>query len=145
MMRATLCCIAALAAALLGACDRQTPAAAPPAPEVTVALPVQRDTVINQDFTGTLEGIESVKIQARVEGYLKSIKFEASADVEAGQPLFVIDPAPFEAALQAAEADLALRQANRDQARWDLERTEELAERQASNPKGSWTRGPSWP
>jgi len=124
-----------VSSALLAACDRQTPAAAPPAPEVTVALPQQRDTVVNLDFTGSLEAIESVKIQARVEGYLKSIKFEASAEVEAGQPLFVIDPAPFEAALEAAEADLALRQANRDQARWDLERTEELAERQASNPK----------
>jgi RND family efflux transporter MFP subunit len=102
---------------------------------VTVALPQQRDTVINADFTGSLEAIESVKIQARVEGYLQSILFDASAEVEAGQPLFVIDPAPFQAALEAAEADLALRQANRDQARWDLERTEELAERQASNPK----------
>ncbi|MHC4590339.1 MAG: efflux RND transporter periplasmic adaptor subunit [Planctomycetota bacterium] len=134
-MRAILCCVAALAAAMLGACDRQTPTAAPPAPEVTVALPLQRDTVINADFTGSLEAIESVKIQARVEGYLQSILFDASAEVEAGQALFVIDPAPFQAALEAAEADLALRQANRDQARWDLERTEELAERQASNPK----------
>jgi RND family efflux transporter MFP subunit len=130
-----LCCVAALAAALLAACDRQNPTAAPPAPVVTVALPQQRDTVINADFTGSLEAIESVKIQARVEGYLQSILFDASAEVEAGQPLFVIDPAPFQAALEAAEADLALRQANRDQARWDLERTEELAERQASNPK----------
>jgi RND family efflux transporter MFP subunit len=135
MMRATVCCTAALAAALLGGCDRQTPAAAPPAPEVTVALPQQRDTVINADFTGSLEAIESVEIRARVEGYLQSIAFKASAEVETGQPLFVIDPAPFQAALVAAEADLALRRANRDQARWDLERTEELAERQASNPK----------
>jgi RND family efflux transporter MFP subunit len=134
-MRETLCCLAALAAALLAACDRQTPVAAPPAPEVTVALPVQRDIVENADFTGSLEAIESVEIRARVEGYLQRILFDASADVEADQPLFVIDPAPFEAALQAAEADLALRQANRDQARWDLERTEELAARQASNPK----------
>ena len=134
-MRAILCCTVILSAALLSACDRQTPAAAPPAPEVTVALPQQRDTVGNLDFTGSLEAIESVEVRARVEGYLKSIKFEASAEVEDGQPLFGIDPAPFTAALDAAEADLALRQANRDQARWDLERTEELAERQASNPK----------
>ncbi|MHC4429582.1 MAG: efflux RND transporter periplasmic adaptor subunit [Planctomycetota bacterium] len=134
-MRAILCGTVISSAALLTACDRQTPAAAPPAPEVTVALPLQRDTVLNADFTGSLEAIESVEVRARVEGYLKSIKFEASADVEAGQALFVIDPAPFVAALDAAEADLALRQANRDQARWDLERTEELAARQASNPK----------
>ena len=135
MMRAMLCCVAALSAALLGACDRQTPATAPPAPAVTVALPQQRDTVINEDFTGTLEAIESVEIRARVEGFLESIEFEASANVEAGQPLFVIDPAPFQAALDAAAADLALKQATRDQARWDLERTEDLAERAAANPK----------
>jgi RND family efflux transporter MFP subunit len=133
-MRAILCGTTVAAVALLAACEQQEPAP-PPAPEVTVARPQQRDTVVHHDYTGTLEAIESVEIRARVEGFLKSIEFEASADVKAGDPLFVIDPAPFEAAHQAAEATLAHSQATLEQARWDLERTVELAQREATTPK----------
>jgi RND family efflux transporter MFP subunit len=133
-MRCALGLALSLPVAALAGCERPAPAAPPP-PEVTVALPVQQDVTRYYDFTGTLEAIESVEVRARVEGFLQTISFEPSADVKQGDPLFTIDPAPFRAALDAAEAELAAGRATLQQAQWDLQRMEELAERQATTPK----------
>jgi RND family efflux transporter MFP subunit len=133
-MRCILCVTLLLTAGLLAGCEQVAPAAPPP-PEVTVARPVQRDVVRYSDFTGTLAAIESVEVRARVEGFLQSIDFTVSADVKKGDRLFTIDPAPFQAALDAAEAELAASRATLQQAQWDLERFENLAQRQATTPK----------
>jgi RND family efflux transporter MFP subunit len=133
-MRIVLWWMVLLAVGTLAGCDKPAPAAPPP-PEVTVARPVQMDVVWNHDFTGNLAAIESVEIRARVEGFLQSIEFVPSAEVKAGETLFIIDPAPFQAALEAAEAELAHNAATLKQAKWDLERFEALEKREATTAK----------
>jgi len=56
---------------------------------------------------GTVEAIVSVQVRAQTTGQLSAVQFAEGADVKQGQPLFTIDPRPFEAALQQARAVLA--------------------------------------
>lgn len=118
----------------IAGCEQAAPAP-PPSPAVTVASPEERDVARHHDFTGTLQAIEFVEIRARVEGYLQTIAFKDSDYVKTGDPLFVIDPAPFQAALDAAEADLARKHASMKQVEWDLERVQELYDQEAANLK----------
>lgn len=80
------------------------------APTVTVAQPITKQIVEWDAYTGRLEAIDFVEVRARVSGYLKSIHFDEGQIVEDGDLLFVIDPRPFEAELNGAEA--ALKQSN---------------------------------
>jgi len=101
------------AAALLAGCTGQArPDAPPPVVQVTVALPIQRDVVDYEDFTGRTEAVESVEIRARVTGYLDRILFEEGAEVKKDAPLFVIDPRPFKADYDRDVAQVAVREAN---------------------------------
>ncbi len=80
---------------------------APPALPVTVAEVTTETVPIYLEYVGTTQSIQTVDINARVEGFLVKRAFKDGADVEEGALLFVIDPRPFEADLQAAQADLA--------------------------------------
>src|SRR5918992_3838975 len=111
---------------VLQACDRgsdgSADATAPPAaPEVTVAHPRAQMLVEWTEFTGRFEAIEWVDVRARVSGHLRAVDFRDGQIVEKGQLLFLIDPRPFEVALDRARADLASAQAQLDLA--DLEFT----------------------
>ena len=77
---------------------------APPAMPVTVAEVKSETVPIYLDYVGTTQSIQTVDINARVEGFLIKRGFKDGADVENGQLLFIIDPRPFEASLQAAQA-----------------------------------------
>jgi RND family efflux transporter MFP subunit len=68
--------------------------------------------------------IETVELRARVEGYLQSMHFSAGASVNQGDLLFVIDPKPFQARLDEATSDLAIRQAELELAETTLKRKE---------------------
>jgi len=78
-------------------------------PELTVTVAeAKSETVpLYLEYVGTLQSIESVDINARVEGFLVERAFKDGADVKQGDLLFVIDPRPFKAALEAAKAQLA--------------------------------------
>ncbi len=95
----------ALAGALL-ACGQRNVFVPPPPPEVTVATPVERPVVDSVEFSGTTRASARVDLRARVNGYLERIEFEDGQEVRAGDLLFVIDRAPFEAEVQAARANL---------------------------------------
>jgi RND family efflux transporter MFP subunit len=123
-----------LAGCGIGGCTKREVPVVPP-PEVTVATPVQKDTTTYYEFTGTTRAIESVEIRARVEGYLQSIEFEPSAEVKAGDLLFVIDPAEYQAALAKAEAGLELAEAELQNAEWEMERMQEMVEQNAAHPR----------
>lgn len=90
--------------------------AAPPPPAVTVSRPVTRDVVHYAQFSGTTEAVEAVTIRARVEGYLEKIHFAEGAMVTQGMLLFTIDDQPYQARLDEANAELALRKAELIQA-----------------------------
>ncbi len=107
-------------------CRRPAPTAAPPPPTVTVAQPTRRTITEYVDFTGTTEAIETVEVRARVEGFLEAVHFEPASMVEKGDLLFVIDPKPFQAQLDRAEAELGGRRAELALAAHDHERIERL-------------------
>lgn len=102
------------------------PGGAPPAPPVTVSTPLVETLREWSDFTGQFNAQESVEIRARVSGYLESVNFKDGQLVKKGDLLFVIEPRPFEIALDSAKADLAQAEAQLELAKVQLERTSEL-------------------
>jgi RND family efflux transporter MFP subunit len=107
------------------ACGGQPETVAPPPPEVTVSTPIQRDVTIVHEFVGTTQARESVEIRARVQGYLEKMTFEPSSFVRKGELLFVIEPEPYQAQRDRAEAGLKAAEAGLRRAESDLERLEQ--------------------
>ena len=103
------------------------PGAAPPPPAVTVAHPLERDTIEWAEYTGQFEAVEYVELRARVSGYLTEIHFKDGQTVARGDLLFVIDPRPFEADLAQALANLERDKAQLVRANQDLKRYAELS------------------
>jgi RND family efflux transporter MFP subunit len=106
-------------------CGGQTETAPPKPPEVTISTPTQRDVTIVHEFVGTTQARESVEIRARVQGYLKRITFEPSSFVRRGEVLFVIEPEPYQAQYDRAEAGLRAAEAGLRRAESDLDRLEQ--------------------
>ncbi|WP_237607324.1 efflux RND transporter periplasmic adaptor subunit [Roseimaritima sediminicola] len=88
-----------------------------PPPEVTVAPAISKQIVEWDAYTGRLEAVDLVQIRARVGGYLQSVHFDEGQVVEQGDLLFVIDPRPFQAELNAARSQLQQAQSKLKQAR----------------------------
>jgi membrane fusion protein (multidrug efflux system) len=118
--------LALLTLVLFGSAARaQVPPQGPP-PAVTVA-PVRSEEIRRSaEFIGRMEAIQSVSIQARVEGFLQQVAFKEGQDVHAGDLLYVIEPDQYQAALQSAQAQLKSAQANLTQAERNLARNQEL-------------------
>lgn len=123
------------AVGLFYGCEKKNEYIPPPPPPVTVMQPEQRDVTNYADFTGTAKAIESVELRARVKGFLESIKFEEGAFVKQGELLFVIDPKPFQAALDQAKADLDAKQAELSKARIEYRRNQRLAAQNAASER----------
>src|SRR5690606_12017770 len=100
--------------------------APPPPPEVTVSRPLVKRITEWDEYTGQFAPIERVEVRARVSGYLQSVHFTDGEIVEAGDLLYVIDPRPFEIALESANAQLASAQAAADLAQAQLARAAAL-------------------
>jgi len=64
-----------LASSLLAGCGEAPKQAAPPAPAVTVAKPVQRTIVDQDEYVGRFVAVDMVEIRARVSGYLEQVHF----------------------------------------------------------------------
>lgn len=124
---------AGLIAVLLAAgCSKEKPAAvAPPPAEVGVMTVALKDVPLVYDFVGQTESSQQVEIRSRVNGFLDKRVYTEGSLVKAGQTLFLMDRKPFEATLQAAEAQLGQEQARLSTARADLKRVRPLAERNA--------------
>jgi RND family efflux transporter MFP subunit len=96
-----------VSALTLGACHHEKPTAmGPGAAKVFVAKPVVKEIVEWDEYVGRFEAVELVDVRARVSGYLMSIHFNEGDLVAEQQLLFVIDPRPYQAALNQANADL---------------------------------------
>lgn len=74
---------------------------------VTVAKAVSKDVLVTINAIGTVETVSSVTIKTLVSGELMTVHFKEGDDVKKGALLFSIDPRPFKAALNQAEANLA--------------------------------------
>ncbi|MEE7447574.1 efflux transporter periplasmic adaptor subunit [Methylobacterium radiotolerans] len=98
-----------------------------PPPKVTVAKPVVRQIVEQDQYTGRFDAIEYVEVRARVTGYLEKINFVDGQTVKKGDVLFVIDRRPYKAALEQAQAALASAKARQSFSQTDLERAQTLS------------------
>jgi RND family efflux transporter MFP subunit len=116
-----------LAIAGLSGCKKQNAYQPPPPPEVGVAKPVSRPITPYLYSTGTTAAFNSVDLVARVEGFLQKINYRDGAQVKAGTTLFVIEPPPYQAKLEQAQASLASAQATVVQANAELNRQATLA------------------
>ncbi len=116
-----------IASALLaaGPAGAQMPGAPPPG--VTVAKPVVREIVEQDQYTGRFDPIEFVEVRARVTGYLDKIMFQDGANVKKGEVLFIIDRRPYKAALEQAQAALTSAKARLSFTQTDLERAQVLS------------------
>jgi RND family efflux transporter MFP subunit len=116
-----------LASLLLAGCKRQNAYHPPPPPEVGVASPVARPIMPYIYSTGTTAAFNSVAMLARVEGFVFSIDYRDGTEVKTGTTLFTIEPTPFRAKLEQAQANLAAAQAQLAQAEAEFKRQASLA------------------
>lgn len=118
-----------LVAALVGCAENEFQA--PPPPPVTVASPAVEDVIEYVVLTGRTEALHVVQVPARVQGVLQSVDFAAGDRVEEGQVLFRIDPEPFVAARDAAQASVNSAEAQANLADTTAQRMESSAEQGA--------------
>ena len=116
-----------LSACLLAACSGDEAPAQPPPPEVGVVEATATDLPLTREIGGRLAGFRSADVRARVPGVLQRRVYEEGSDVKEGEVLFLIDPAPLQAALGTAQASLAQAQASYANAKANADRARQLA------------------
>src|SRR2546425_8050219 len=101
-----LLAIAALTFGLLVAgCGKHASKTASPPPVVSVVQPIAREVVEWDDYIGRLESPETVELRARVSGYLDKVHFKEGKEIKKGDLLFTIDPRPYQADYDHADAE----------------------------------------
>jgi membrane fusion protein (multidrug efflux system) len=137
--------VALLFTALLAACGQgdksnaQSPGGAGgagaaggmPPPEVGVVTVTPRDVGLVTELPGRVEASRVAQVRARAAGIVQERLFREGSDVRAGQPLFRIDPAPYQAQVASAQATVARAQANLGQAKALADRYKPLVEANA--------------
>jgi len=116
-----------LAAAFSISCGKKVTAAPERPPSlVTVSAAVSRDVPVYLDEIGKNGAFESVTVTPQVAGRITERHFEDGANLQKGQLLFVIDPRPFQAQLDSAQANLAQAKAALELAKIQFARDEDL-------------------
>jgi len=105
--------------------------AAPPATPVSVATVVQNEVATWDEFSGRLEAVERVDIRPRVAGTVQSVHFREGALVKEGDLLLVIDPAPYQAEVDRADAQVVAAQARLTFAKTEHDRMQRLLDEHA--------------
>ena len=103
-----------------------TPSPAAQATPVSVATVVQSDVATWNDFSGRLEAVERVDIRSRVAGTVQGVHFREGALVKAGDLLLTIDPAPYQADVDRADAQVFAAQSRLANARSNYARAKQL-------------------
>ena len=98
----------------------------PTAVPVVVAKVAQQNVPVTVQAVGNAEAFATVSVKSRVDGEVMEVDFQDGQAVKAGDLLYSIDPRPFQAQLNQAQAVLGRDQAQLANARADLKRTEEL-------------------
>lgn len=138
--RALLAAALLFLAAQLGACTQQNSnaaekkAAGGPAIPVVVASVVKKAVPLRVEAIGNVEAYKTVSIKARVDGQIVKVFFTDGQEVAEGQPLFQLDPRPFEATLRQAEAALLRDKAQLDRAKTQQERYQDLLNKNFVSP-----------
>jgi membrane fusion protein (multidrug efflux system) len=135
-LRIALPAVLSLALALLAAGCK--PAGAPPGfppPVVTVMTIAPKDVPVTYEYVAQTAGYREVEVRARVTGILLKRNYKEGAPVKQGDSLFTIDPAPFQAALARAEADLSVAEARLAQSKREAARLKPVIEARAASQK----------
>ena len=119
--------IASLLSVTLAACGGEQEAQQPPPPELGVVSVQPSNAPLRRDLVGRLAAYRSADVRARVPGVLQRRVYQEGSDVDEGQVLFEIDPAPLRAAAGEAQAALAQARANQATARAAANRARTLA------------------
>lgn len=114
--------------ALWGCKKEKKHAPAPPPPTVTVEKVTLKTVPVHLKYVATTQSIKTVDIRARVEGFLEERRFVEGTDVNKGDIIFVIEKAPYEAALEMGLAQLAQDRAALSFASDQVKRYKPLAE-----------------
>jgi membrane fusion protein (multidrug efflux system) len=105
-----------------GCREKEQPTAGPPSVEFIQVE--QKDVPITREWVATLDGFVNAQIRAQVTGLLLKQNYANGSYVRKGAPLFEIDPRPFQAALDQANADLEQAKANLQRAEAQLGKTQ---------------------
>ncbi|HVV93543.1 MAG TPA: efflux RND transporter periplasmic adaptor subunit [Hyphomicrobiales bacterium] len=126
-------------APLLAACDSKSQAQkappAPPPPHVDALAITPHPVPLSYAYAGRVAAFREVEVRARVSGILVERDYVEGGSVKAGDVLFRIDPAPYQADLAKAKAQVALAQAQLDQAQRDLARNSALFAQKIASEK----------
>ncbi len=128
MQRTRVGLLAAIALLGMTGCGNHDESGSQPGqtPNVKIAQPLSQDVTEWDEYTGRIEAVNSVDVRARVSGYLEKVNFKAGDKVSKGDLLFLIDPKPFTAQLNYAEAELERAKSRHELAKNDLSRAERL-------------------
>lgn len=115
------------ASSLLIGCGKKDTGPEQPQPaEVLVTTVTPRDTPVSYEFVGQTQSANQVQIRARVSGFLDKQVYRDGSIVQTGDTMFLLDPKPFQAALDANRGALAEQQARLQVARDNLKRVQPL-------------------
>lgn len=106
-------------------------AVVPPPPEVATIVVQPRDVDLTYAYGGRVTAYRQVEVRARVGGILQQRNFIEGARVRAGDLLFQIDPAPYQAAVARAAAQVQQQVAQKEKAERDVRRANTLLSTQA--------------
>jgi len=106
-------------------------ATAQPATPVSVATVMQSEVATWDEFSGRLEAVERVDIRSRVAGTVQAVHFREGALVAKGELLITIDPAPYAADVERAQAQVLASQARASFTRGEFERAQRLLDEHA--------------
>jgi membrane fusion protein, multidrug efflux system len=130
--------LAAAAVTLLAACGAKDAApsasgapAGPPPATVGVVTVASASVALQTELPGRVSPVRVAQVRARVNGVVLHRLFREGSEVKAGQLLYQIDPAPYRATFDSAQASLAKAQANVAQATAQVERNKPLVEANA--------------
>jgi hypothetical protein len=130
----------------LTACGDKNAYVAPPPPKVVAAQPLQQPVTRYIELTGNTQAINTVDLEARVQGFLEKINYVDGALVKKDQVLFEIQRNTYEAQLEQAKATLAGNQAGQLNAQIEYDRQSQLQQKQVSTTpsRNSTRRLPVW-
>jgi membrane fusion protein (multidrug efflux system) len=115
---------------MLSGCERQAPPPPPPPPEVAVVTLQTQRTVLTNELPGRTSPYRVAEIRPQVSGIIQKRLFVEGRDVKAGDVLYQIDPAHFQAAYDNAAANLAVLRKAPDRARAALQASIAVVARQ---------------
>ena len=114
---------------ILAACNEQNAYVPPPPPKVDVALPLKQNVTANLEATGNTAAVNTTTLVARVTGFIQEIDYKDGDAVKEGTKLFVIEPQPYELALEQAQASVSSADAAAKQSQANYDRTAALVKK----------------